>query len=91
MTPNSKGTNGSIFSIYSTLLSHAVLYFPYIAHFYHILFYIFQMLFIALENNVLTSGLVKEHQVLHSSPPSINSNYYKPFKAPVLLVLYWKI
>ena len=52
------------------------------------------MLFTTLENDALTSGLVKEHQVLHSSPSlatSINSNYYKPDKAPVLLVLYWKI
>ena len=80
LTPNIKGTDSSVFFIYR----HT---------FYHIRFYIFQMLFTTLENNALTSGLVKEHKVLHSSSPSlatsINSNYYKPFKALVLLVLYW--
>ena len=68
-------TKGSIFSIYSTLSTtscsifcrgHPVLYF-------------------SEEYNVLTSRLVKEHHVLHSFSPSlatsINSNYYKPFKA----------
>ena len=44
------------------------------------------MLFTTLENSALTSGLVKEHQVVHSSSPSlINSNYYKPFKARAVL------
>ena len=75
MTPNIKGTN--IFSIYtcSTLGTTSGSIFS--------------------RNNTLMSSLVKEHQAIHSSSPtlatSINSNYYKPFKAPVLLMLYWKI
>ena len=80
MTPNIKGTDTSIFSIYSTLGTTSGS--------------IFSRLFTALENNTLTSGLVKEHEVLCSSSPSlaasINSNYYKPFNALVLLLLYWK-
>ena len=40
MTPNIKGTDSSVFSMYTK--KHT---------FYHIWFYIFQMLFIALENN----------------------------------------
>ena len=85
--------------IYSILISKVptVLYFPYSTLFTTSGLYIFQMLFTTLENNALTSGLVKEHQVLHSSSlslaTSINSNYmyYKPDKTPVLLVLYWNI
>ena len=52
------------------------------------------MLFIAMENNVLTSDLVKEHKVhvhvLHSSllAISINSNYHKLLEALVLPVFY---
>ena len=48
------------------------------------------MLFTTLENNALASGLVKEHQVIHSSSPSLptstNSNYYKRDKALILLM-----
>ena len=47
LTPNIKGTDCSIFC--------------HIAHFFdNILFYIFRMLFITLENNTLTSDLVQE-------------------------------
>ena len=72
MTPNIKGTDISMFSYTGTLFTTLIR------------FYIFRMLFTTLENNLLTSGLVKEHKVLHSSSPSlatsINSNYYKQFK-----------
>ena len=48
------------------------------------------MLFTTLENIVLNSGQVKEHQALHSSSPSLptstNSNYYKQDKALILLM-----
>ena len=80
LTPNIKGTDSSIFSIYR-LTQHI---------FHHIQFYIIQ-LFATLENNALRLGLVKEYKVLHSSSPSlptsINSNYYKHTD---LFVLYWK-
>ena len=39
--------------------------FPIYHTWYHVLFYIFLMLFIALENNAFISCLVKEHQLLY--------------------------